>query len=86
MDSCRTGVEAIAQAAASSYDLVVLDWMLPEYDGLAVCRERRRVTPAGWWRNRAARLRPAAPAGTCSHQLPPVWDGHRYLQPPAPAG
>jgi two-component system OmpR family response regulator len=43
VDSCRTGVEAIAQAAASSYDLVVLDWMLPEYDGLAVCRELRRV-------------------------------------------
>ena len=43
VDSCRTGVEAIAQAAASSYDLVVLDWMLPEFDGLAVCRELRRV-------------------------------------------
>lgn len=43
VDSCRTGAEAIAQATASSYDLVVLDWMLPEYDGLTVCRELRRV-------------------------------------------
>jgi DNA-binding response OmpR family regulator len=43
VDSCRTGGEAIAQAAASSYDIVILDWMLPEFDGLAVCREIRRV-------------------------------------------
>jgi DNA-binding response OmpR family regulator len=43
VDTCRTGAEAIAQAAASSYDIVVLDWMLPEFDGLAVCREIRRV-------------------------------------------
>lgn len=43
VDSCRSGAEAIEQAAASSYDLIVLDWMLPEFDGLAVCRELRRA-------------------------------------------
>lgn len=42
VDSCRTGPEAIAQSAKLSYDLVVLDWMLPEQDGLSVCRELRR--------------------------------------------
>jgi two-component system OmpR family response regulator len=41
-DLCATGVDAIAQAQACTYDLVVLDWMVPESDGLAVCRELRR--------------------------------------------
>jgi DNA-binding response OmpR family regulator len=43
VDACRTGAEAIAQSAKLSYDLVVLDWMLPEQDGLSVCRELRRT-------------------------------------------
>ncbi len=42
VDACRTGKEAAAQIAAVNYDLVVLDWMLPEQDGLSVCREVRR--------------------------------------------
>jgi DNA-binding response OmpR family regulator len=42
-DMCATGVDAIAQAEACSYDLVVLDWMVPESDGLTVCRELRRA-------------------------------------------
>jgi DNA-binding response OmpR family regulator len=42
VDVCRTGAEAVAQAPAISYDLVILDWMLPEGDGLSVCRELRR--------------------------------------------
>jgi DNA-binding response OmpR family regulator len=41
-DLCATGVDAITQAQACSYDLVVLDWMVPESDGLTVCRELRR--------------------------------------------
>lgn len=42
VDACRTGHEALAQLASIPYDLVVLDWMLPEGDGLGVCRELRR--------------------------------------------
>ena len=42
VDSCRTGAEAIGQASQIAYDLVVLDWMLPEKDGLSVCRDLRQ--------------------------------------------
>jgi two-component system OmpR family response regulator len=42
VDACRTGHEAIEQLASIAYDLVVLDWMLPEGDGLTVCRDLRR--------------------------------------------
>ena len=41
-DSCARGADALAQAATGLYDLVVLDWMLPDLDGLSVCRELRR--------------------------------------------
>ena len=37
-----TGASALALAAASSYDLVVLDLMLPVMDGFAVLRELKR--------------------------------------------
>lgn len=40
-DLCRTGEEALIQATASTYDLLVLDWMLPDGDGLSVCRKLR---------------------------------------------
>lgn len=43
VDLCRTGAEAVRQATDISYDLMVLDWMLPEGDGLSVCRELRRI-------------------------------------------
>ena len=36
------GVQAIELARQSSPDLLILDWMLPGLDGLAVCREIRR--------------------------------------------
>ncbi|MGA3120371.1 MAG: response regulator transcription factor [Polyangiaceae bacterium] len=42
VDLCARGVDAIAQAQGGMYDLIVLDWMVPETDGLAVCREIRR--------------------------------------------
>lgn len=32
------GAAALAAARAGSFDLVVLDWMLPEMDGIDVCR------------------------------------------------
>lgn len=41
-DACATGADASAQAPAGSYDLIVLDWMLPDIDGLSVCRTLRR--------------------------------------------
>jgi DNA-binding response OmpR family regulator len=40
-DVCRTGREALEQLGQIAYDLVVLDWMLPEGDGLSVCRSLR---------------------------------------------
>ncbi len=43
VDTCRTGAEALQQSRAIPYDLLVLDWMLPEGDGLSVCRELRRL-------------------------------------------
>ncbi len=42
VDACASGFDAERQAAAIAYDLVVLDWMLPEGDGLSVCRALRR--------------------------------------------
>ena len=47
-DLCVSGADAVRQANAVVYDVVLLDWMLPDLDGLAVCRELRRggtVTP-----------------------------------------
>jgi DNA-binding response OmpR family regulator len=35
------GTAALASVAASLPDLVILDWMLPDLDGLAVCRRLR---------------------------------------------
>jgi DNA-binding response OmpR family regulator len=43
VDVCVRGVDALAQAERGRYDLIVLDWMVPETDGLTVCREIRRT-------------------------------------------
>jgi DNA-binding response OmpR family regulator len=43
VDLCARGPDALAQAEGSLYDLIVLDWMVPETDGLTVCREIRRA-------------------------------------------
>jgi DNA-binding response OmpR family regulator len=43
VDACRTGSEALRQLTGVRYDLAVVDWMLPERDGLSVCRELRRM-------------------------------------------
>jgi len=40
-DACGKGVDAIQQASTGIYDLILLDWMLPDIDGLSVCRKLR---------------------------------------------
>jgi len=41
VDVAHDGEEALALAEADAYDLVILDVMLPEIDGLTVCRRLR---------------------------------------------
>jgi DNA-binding response OmpR family regulator len=41
-DLCASGADALGQARSGLYDLLLLDWMLPDLDGLSVCRELRR--------------------------------------------
>ena len=42
VDAAYTGTEALDFADAAPYDLILLDILVPEMDGLAVCRELRR--------------------------------------------
>jgi two-component system copper resistance phosphate regulon response regulator CusR len=42
VDVAATGDDALYQAAVNTYDLVILDVMIPGRDGFAVCRELRR--------------------------------------------
>jgi two-component system, OmpR family, response regulator len=46
VDLARVGEDAIPRAEATSYDLIVLDVMLPGMDGFEVCR---RIRAAGVW-------------------------------------
>lgn len=41
-DHVMSGGEGLEAAGRHEYDAVILDWMLPDIDGLAVCRELRR--------------------------------------------
>lgn len=41
VDLVTDGETALKQASSIAYDIVVLDWMLPEIDGLNVCRMLR---------------------------------------------
>ena len=43
VDGCAKGEPGLRQAASGLYDLVVLDWMLPDLDGLSVCRRLREL-------------------------------------------
>jgi len=43
VDSAITGKAGLALASQQRPDLVVLDWMLPNLDGLEVCRRLRRL-------------------------------------------
>lgn len=42
VDTAFTGTEALDYAEAAPYDIIILDILLPEMDGLTVCRELRR--------------------------------------------
>lgn len=42
VDLCRDGEEAVHLASVNTYDVIVLDIMLPGKDGFAVCRELRK--------------------------------------------
>lgn len=42
--SATTGTEALAQFEATNPDIIILDIMLPEMDGLEVCRRIRQVS------------------------------------------
>lgn len=44
VDAVGTGEDGIAQIAAESFDLILLDLGLPDKDGLAVCQEIRRIS------------------------------------------
>jgi len=41
VDLCRDGVEAVYLAQVNSYDVIILDVMLPGKDGFSVCKELR---------------------------------------------
>ncbi len=41
VDVSTTGEDGLSQALAGIYDLLVLDWMLPDLDGLSLCRKLR---------------------------------------------
>ena len=41
VESLEDGSEALDRLATNTYDLIILDWMLPGTDGIAVCRTLR---------------------------------------------
>ncbi|GAC1638678.1 MAG: response regulator transcription factor [Candidatus Acidiferrum sp.] len=43
VDVAATGEDALYQASVNSYDLIILDVMIPAPDGFAVCRELRKA-------------------------------------------
>ncbi len=42
VDECYDGATAVAMAAATKYDLIILDLMMPEMDGLEACMHIRQ--------------------------------------------
>jgi DNA-binding response OmpR family regulator len=49
VDLCATGADALRLAELGGHDLMVLDWVVPDVDGLSVVRELRRrgaLTPS----------------------------------------
>lgn len=46
IDEAENGMEALEKCASTSYDLVILDIMMPELDGFTAARELKKRTPA----------------------------------------
>jgi DNA-binding response OmpR family regulator len=44
VDVCASGNDALVQGRSGIYALVLLDWMIPDLDGLEVCRLLRRAS------------------------------------------
>ncbi len=44
VDTAANGIEAVEKAAESSYDLLMLDIMMPEMDGITACKEIREFS------------------------------------------
>ena len=44
VDTCGSGEDALARAAADDFDLLVVDWNLPGMNGLGLCRAIRAST------------------------------------------
>lgn len=42
-DTCSHGADATRRALSGIYAMILLDWMLPDVDGLQVCNELRRL-------------------------------------------
>lgn len=42
VDTAKNGEEALDFALNDDYDLIILDWMMPEKDGIEVCSELRK--------------------------------------------
>src|SRR4051812_31056075 len=45
VDECSDGNQALEQALKGSYNLLVLDWMLPGASGLEIIKEARKKLP-----------------------------------------
>lgn len=41
VSSASSGTQALEQMRAATHDIVILDWQLPELEGLEVCRQYR---------------------------------------------
>ena len=41
VDCVVDGEQGLARAQANDYDLILLDLMLPKFDGIEVCRQRQ---------------------------------------------
>lgn len=46
-DWVQNGLEALDYISATSYDLLLLDWMMPLMDGVTLCRQLRKDAYAG---------------------------------------